>query len=380
MEFKEQISQLSERINTYKDMLHSEDETKRSLILPFFMTLGYDIFNPSEFISEIKCDIGVKKGERVDYAILKDSKPIIIIECKHCGIKDLTPHLNQLYRYFNASKSTKFGILTNGIIYKFYTDFETSNIMDEEPFWEFDMSNIDNDDIELLKIFCKISLDIDSILKSVKERRYKKELEERLEQERKELEHKLGVLIRRELQSPSDDLVSFFIEKVCGKELSQELFVYFSEVVKRHFIDLTTKQPQVIENYDGNDNNKTTIIERSTNTIAHDCSKYAINGEGKFSKRGMVEAVVNRYVEQHPNITIKELKSLFDFNKDFKLKVIKYREEVGDLSRVFESRLPTNEVFYIDNQWGKSIQGGRFESFISHVNANIEGITIAKIE
>ena len=94
----------------------------------------------------------------------------------------------------------------------------------------------------------------------------------------------------------------------------------------------------------------------------------------------MVEAVVNLYVEQHPKITIKELKSLFDFNKDSRQKVIKYREEVRDLSRVFESRLPTNEVFYIDNQWGKCIQGGRFESFISYVNTHIEGITITKIE
>ena len=138
---------------------------------------------------------------------------------------------------------------------------------------------------------------------------------------------------------------------------------------------MIAKQPQVVGNNDSNDNYKPSIIERTI----HDCSKYAINGKGKYSKRSMVEAVINLYVKQHPNITVKELKSLFDFNKNSRLKVIKYREEVSDLSRVLESRLPTNEVFYIDNQWGKSIQGGRFESFISHVNTNIKGITITKI-
>ncbi len=367
MDFKESIKDLSERIIAYKDLLHNEEQTKDSLIKPFVRLMGYDSSNPLEVKAEMHCDVGIKKGEKVDYCILNNGEPIILIECKRYG-ENLSTHYNQLFRYFSVSEA-KFAILTNGITYQFFTDLVKPNIMDEKPFIEIDLTNIEDWQIDEIQKFHKSVFDAERIRNAARKRK-----------DTEDLATKLKNTIKNELHSPSEDLVNFFIEKVCGKELSQELFVYFSEVVKRHFVDLIAKQPQVVENNDSNDNYKPSIIERTTNTFVHDRSKYAINGKGKYSKRSMVEAVINLYVKQHPNITVKELKSLFDFNKNSRLKVIKYREEVGDLSRVFESRLPTNGVFYIDNQWGKSIQGGRFESFISHVNTHIEGITITKIE
>ena len=369
MDFKEFIKNLSERIIAYKDLLHNEEQTKDALIKPFVRFLmGYDCSNPLEVKAEMHCDVGIKKGEKVDYCILNNSEPIILIECKRYG-ENLSTHYNQLFRYFSVSEA-KFAILTNGITYQFFTDLVKPNIMDEKPFLEINLTNIEDWQIDEIQKFHKSVFDADRIRNAARKRK-----------DTEDLATKLKNTIKNELHSPSEDLLNFFIEKVCGKELSQELFVHFSEVAKRHIVDLIAKQPQVIGNYDSNDNNKTSIIEKGIkNTFVHDRSKYAINGKGKYSKRSMVEAVVNLYVEQHPKITIKALKNLFDFNKDSRQKVIKYREEVGDLSRVFESRLPTNEVFYIDNQWGKSIHGGRFESFISYVNTHIEGITITKIE
>ena len=132
MDFKDQLKQLAERIQTLKDQIHTEEATKTSLILPFIQALGYDVFNPMEVIPEMVCDIGTKKGEKIDYCIMKDSEPIILIECKHWG-QDLSLHDNQLLRYFHVSKA-KFGVLTNGIIYRFYTDLISPNKMDEVTF------------------------------------------------------------------------------------------------------------------------------------------------------------------------------------------------------------------------------------------------------
>lgn len=120
MDFKDQIKQISERIDNLKESLYTEEATKNALIMPFISALGYDVFNPLEVLPEIVCDIGTKKGEKVDYAILMNGEPVILIECKHCE-QDLNLHDNQLLRYFNVSKA-KFGILTNGIIYRFYSD------------------------------------------------------------------------------------------------------------------------------------------------------------------------------------------------------------------------------------------------------------------
>lgn len=134
MDFKDQIKQLSERILKLKDNIQTEEATKNAFIMPFIQALGYDVFNPLEILPEYTCDIGIKKGEKIDYAVLKDEQPIILIECKHCD-QNLSLHDGQLLRYFHVSKA-KFGILTNGINYRFYTDLVDANKMDEKPFFE----------------------------------------------------------------------------------------------------------------------------------------------------------------------------------------------------------------------------------------------------
>ena len=134
MDFKDSIRQISERIESLKDNLLTEEATKTALIMPFINALGYDVFNPLEVLPEMCCDIGTKKGEKIDYAIMKDGEPVILIECKHWA-QDLNLHDNQLLRYFNVSKA-KFGVLTNGITYRFYTDLAEPNKMDEKPFWK----------------------------------------------------------------------------------------------------------------------------------------------------------------------------------------------------------------------------------------------------
>ena len=67
--FEEKIKSFIERVNAAKENVLTEEATKTSLIMPFFSLLGYDIFNPLEFVPEFTADVGIKKGEKVDYAI-----------------------------------------------------------------------------------------------------------------------------------------------------------------------------------------------------------------------------------------------------------------------------------------------------------------------
>ena len=96
MDFKDLILQISGRIEKLKDNLPTEEATKNALIMPFIQALGYDVFNPLEVLPEMTCDIGTKKGEKIDYAILKDSQPIILMECKHWQ-QDLNLHVQRIY-------------------------------------------------------------------------------------------------------------------------------------------------------------------------------------------------------------------------------------------------------------------------------------------
>ena len=167
MDFKDAIKQLAERVSKLKDNIQTEEATKNAFIMPFINALGYNVFNPLKVLPEMTCDIGMKKGEKIDYAIMKDDEPILLIECKHWK-QDLNLHDNQLIRYFNVSKA-KFGLLTNGIIYRFYTDLKEPNKMDEKPFLEVDITDIRDNQIEELKKFHKSYFDVNSILNSASE-------------------------------------------------------------------------------------------------------------------------------------------------------------------------------------------------------------------
>lgn len=167
MEFNELIKQFSERIKELKGNISTEEATKMSLIVPMFQMLGYDVFNPMEFCPEFTADVGIKKGEKVDYAILENGSPSILVECKSCT-EDLDRHGAQLFRYFSTT-SAKFGILTNGIIYRFFTDLEEANKMDLVPFLEINMLNLKEASLFELKKFCKDNFDKEKIFSTAEE-------------------------------------------------------------------------------------------------------------------------------------------------------------------------------------------------------------------
>ena len=216
MDFKDLIKQLAEKVNQQKESILTEEATKNAFIMPFINALGYDVFNPLEVVPEMDCDLIKKKGEKIDYAIMKDGSPIILIECKHWQ-QDLSLHDTQLKKYFVASKA-KFGLLTNGIRYLFYTDLEDQNIMDERPFLEIDIADIKDYQLEELKKFHKSYFDIDNILNSASELKYSNELKK---------------IFAEEVVNPSPEIVKYFTKKVYDGIITSKVQEQFSELVKR---------------------------------------------------------------------------------------------------------------------------------------------------
>src|SRR4028119_1622864 len=124
MDFIDQIKGISQQIQKLKEQILTEEATKNAFVMPFINALGYNVFNPMEVCPEFTADVPGLKGEKVDYAIIMDSNPIILIECKWCGGSLEKPkHSSQLHRYFHATEA-KFAVLTNGILYRFYTDID----------------------------------------------------------------------------------------------------------------------------------------------------------------------------------------------------------------------------------------------------------------
>lgn len=216
MDFKDSIKQLAEKVAQLKAGILTEEATKNAFIMPFINALGYDVFNPLEVIPEMDCDLVKKKGEKIDYAIMKDGAPIILIECKHWQ-QDLSLHDTQLKKYFVASKA-KFGVLTNGIRYLFYTDLEDQNIMDEKPFLELDITDVKDYQLEELKKFHKSYFDIDNILNSASELKYSNELKK---------------IFAEEIVNPTPEIVKYFTKKVYVGIITSKIQEQFSELAKR---------------------------------------------------------------------------------------------------------------------------------------------------
>jgi len=216
MDFIDLIKALSDKVTRLKDSIQTEEATKNAFIMPFIASLGYDVFNPHEVVPEFIADLGIKKGEKVDYCIFKDDNPIIIIECKHWK-EDLNVHNSQLHRYFHVTTS-KFGILTNGIIYKFYTDLLVPNKMDDKPFWEFNITDLNDNVVSELKKYHKNTFDVDNILNSATELKYNREIKK---------------IMLEELNNPTDAFIRHFTKQIHTGVLTAKVLEQFSSIVKK---------------------------------------------------------------------------------------------------------------------------------------------------
>ncbi len=216
MDFIDAIKALGERVGRLKENVQTEEATKSAFVMPFLAALGYDVFNPIEVIPEFIADLGIKKGEKVDYCIQKEGVPILIVECKHWR-ETLDVHNSQLHRYFHVT-ATRFGILTNGIIYRFYTDLIEPNKMDDKPFWEINITDMSEAAVFELKKFHKTGFNVEQILSSASELKYTREVKQ---------------LLAAELRDPSADFVRLFARQVASGKLTEKVMEQFVTIVRK---------------------------------------------------------------------------------------------------------------------------------------------------
>ncbi|WP_154098150.1 type I restriction endonuclease [Metasolibacillus sp. FSL K6-0083] len=214
--FIEQLKNLATRIDSLKGSIATEEATKTAIVMPFFQTLGYDVFNPLEFSPEFTADVGIKKGEKVDYAILNDGAPVILIECK--GVtENLTKHDSQLFRYFGTT-SAKFGILTNGIEYKLFTDLEEPNKMDTTPFFTFNILELRDIHIHEIAKFRKETFDLENISSTASDLKYLNALKDYLS---------------TQFDTPNDEFVKFLVHQIYDGVKTKNALEKFTPIISK---------------------------------------------------------------------------------------------------------------------------------------------------
>lgn len=217
MDFVDRLNALAARIEKQRGVIQTEEAAKTAFVMPFIQALGYDVFDPTEVVPEFIADVGSKKGEKIDYAIMADGKPSMLFECKCCSSDLNDSHAGQLRRYFHVT-SARIGVLTNGILYQFFADLDEPNIMDKKPFMEIDLLNMDSQLITELKKLSKTSFELDQMLSTASNLKYTRQIKGYFE---------------RQLSIPDVDLVRLVLADIYSGMKTQLVIEQFTPLVRQ---------------------------------------------------------------------------------------------------------------------------------------------------
>ena len=226
MSLLESMKRIQTRIISQQELMTNENAAISLSVLPFIRALGYDNYCLEEVFPEYRADSRTKGNERVDYAIMKDGAPIILVECKQAKAKLNENHWRQLHDYFNSIEA-QFAILTNGLEYRFYSDYIKPNVMDKEPFFRFNFLDWTSECIRVIESFTKDNFDPTATKRRMK----------------------MLHCIQSEFASPSDELVKTFIKLAgAGKATRKAVDTYrsiiqetFEEVIDQEIINRVTR-------------------------------------------------------------------------------------------------------------------------------------------
>lgn len=261
MDFAERLLALAAKVRQQRESIETEEATKNAFIMPFISTiLGYDVFNPLEVVPEFTADVGVKKGEKVDYAIVHNGEVQILIECKKSKEPVKIEHASQLYRYF-AVTNARIAILTNGEHYQFFTDLDAPNRMDAKPFLVLDLTDIDETLIPELQKLSKDVFDLDSVINAAGELKYIGQIKR---------------IIAAQFKEPDDDWIKYFTSRVYEGAVTQK--------VREQFTPLVNKAAKQFLNDQVNGRLKTALGTETLQTANAEQSAAALTSEPEVEK------------------------------------------------------------------------------------------------
>lgn len=286
MNLDSKLADLADKAESIKNSVATEEATKNAFVLPMLIALGYDVYNPFEVIPEMDCDIA-NKGDKVDYAVKLDGKPAFILECKQCS-KNLDTFRLQLSKYYVATDA-KIAILTNGLEYRFYADFDKTNLMDENPFFVFDLRDYSDECVELLGKFDKSAYNSCEILDFFKNRMFEDDVKK---------------FIEDNVLSPKESFIKFIAENMTSRGEDFDKIENTVVSVMASIIHAPTIEAKEV---------KLDVIETPKMDMEADHESPILNGE-EYKVYLVVKDILSDYVDED-EIKYTSFKSYFTVNK-----------------------------------------------------------------
>ncbi len=226
-DLKDAMAVYVKRVNDLAEHVKgNEQATKQSLIGPLFTTLGYDITDPRECLPEHRENFGSGRSVKpIDWVFQQNGQPALIVEAKEAG-KRLSGYDEQLGDYFaKMQPRIKLGVLTNGLHWKFFTDYVHPNVMDKEPFVKWDVLSDDPVPIDFLTLLQKSQFN-PQLIRTFAQRKFEQNL-------------LLAELTR--LLEPSNEFVKLAISNIETRQLRDSVIESWKPVLA-NAIEEWTKQ------------------------------------------------------------------------------------------------------------------------------------------
>ncbi|HEU4968036.1 type I restriction endonuclease [Sphingomonas sp.] len=292
MELATKLAELEKRTAQHRELLLTEEAAKTALVMPFLQALGYDVFNPAQVVPEFTADVGIKKGEKVDYALCIDGKLSILIECKPSTVDLDLKHASQLFRYFSTTDA-RVAVLTNGVVYQFYSDTEQPNRMDDKPFFVFSLDAIRKSDISTLERLTATNFSVEGIV---------------AEAGRLKFQSLMRIELEKEFASPSEE----FVRMMAGRVQSGRISATVKEQVQTTLI--TSIASIIRDRVNERLNSALNVANPSPEHIERGASDDMSKGDGvmttddELSGFRIVQAIAARHVDPD-RVVIRDSKS-----------------------------------------------------------------------
>ncbi len=222
MTFKDDVADLARRAISAQAIAQTEEATKNAIVMPFLRVLGFDVFDPAQVIPEYVADVGLKKGEKIDYAIKINGQIEYLVEAKAVSVSLRDAQYSQLFRYYHTCDAN-IGILTNGLQIWFFADLDAPNKMDANPFFKFDLLGYDDNDLRELEKFHKDNFSIENIKAAASSLKYLR-----------------GAMafIEKQWANPDEEFVRMVVRDFYEGQLRSSVVETMKPIVKRAFDDL----------------------------------------------------------------------------------------------------------------------------------------------
>lgn len=309
MTLENAIENLQATAEKYRESDLNEAQTDAAFIRPFIAALGYDHKDVFEVVPQYSTAFGDTKKYRVDYAIVLGDLPAILIEVKKQG-HPLNDRPDQLAFYMNSTDA-RFGIYTNGLIYKFFSDLDEEKKMDVRPFMEINLADTDEMSVRALNRFTKDSFNIDRAVEAAGTLKYTRGMRQ---------------VLAKQYESPDEDFIQWLGKRVYDGVFNKKVKDHFTPMVRNAFRSFVTEranmalQSAMKKDIDGSDGPEEEIDEES-NSGENDkgIETTAEEIEGWMIVKGMIGATLRSSIDPS-RVRYRDYKGFFKVLLDRKSK------------------------------------------------------------